>query len=469
MVVVRVGNLADADSVHVAYCGGVDLAFTRRDAPGAGVLYDPATPRVLGGDWQSGDGLALDQWPFDSSTRYDSVTKVRSNYGTVGVRQGSDLPASVYGDGQANHQIWHDQHIRFEGPFVATLEAQFCERWRDAGRTYAFEGDLSGMYFRSQQVIFSSKSAVSDHEIVPLPDPVAVPSVNGATSFVQMWRTIPFRRLRVKQKSSQLTRGEFTCQAGIANATVQATELIWIFDQYFWSRPLARLLNQQLLAVGSLRVLVILPSYADDHYNRIHWARKLALDDLTAGDASIGRRVGVYNLWHGKWNRGVYCHAKTQTYDDKLLVCGSCNLNRRSFLCDTEIAAAVLDETVVRSHHARLLQLLGLPLVEPDYATPGWGAGLFTAIQQAVPAQPTAATLLWPDPWAAGATAKMPNGVTRKQAAGLFFDQFYGNLLDPTSLPMSVDSYVAPDGTIKDATLATIVEQLESSPKRPWE
>lgn len=412
MMVIRVGD------VNVAYCGGVDLAFTRRDAPDAShpYIYDPnATlddllilmesnpPQFLGGDWQSGKNVPqvfdvqdkTHRWPKSPDTIYDALRDVSEPS-----HPEADLPKEIYGD---DHQIWHDQHLRLQGPIIKTLEEQFCERWQDAGNVYE-SGFWGSLHIKNNQVIFSSKTAIKDGDIKRLNEPKEVDLVPGGSSLVQMWRTIP---LRMERKRPPFIRGEFTIMAGIANACQAANELIWIFDQYFFSRPLARLLNHLIKNDKKKRlcVILVLPPYADDHPNETHHARKIALNDLTAG-LTLGsgkfERLGVYDLWHpSRIPGGIYCHAKVQLYDRSLFVCGSANLNRRSFTCDTELDCAVLDDELVLKHYRRLWRVLF-----PDTAWPsqinfndlngGWGLQFFDAFERAVKTQ---SSYLIPDPW----------------------------------------------------------------------
>jgi phosphatidylserine/phosphatidylglycerophosphate/cardiolipin synthase-like enzyme len=173
MIVVRVGN------VNVAYCGGVDLAFTRRDAPdlsrtplpaysyNAANILDPSkpAPQFLDGDWQSGSAIpqlfddradATHRWPKQPTPmNYDALKDISSRP----PRLPSDLPPSppdhpenVYG---STNQIWHDQHLQLTGPIVATLEEQFRERWVDDGEPFEDTGGGS-LNLRGDQVIFGS-------------------------------------------------------------------------------------------------------------------------------------------------------------------------------------------------------------------------------------------------------------------------------------------------------------------------
>ena len=426
----------------VAYVGGVDLAFTRRDAP------------PLNGDWESGDFIpdpALG-WPRATvGVDYTSADAVPA----FTDRQEGDLPSKVFGDGSAGaRQMWHDQHLQLKGPIVQTVEQQFVERWHDTTNEdlIPITDPAADSMWNVGQVVFSSPNAFDPNGIKKLPDAAAEPPVTGATSLVQMWRTIPLRKSRT---GPPFVRGEFTVQSGVANAVKKATQLVWMFDQYFWSRPLSRLLNEQLHAVPSLHVIVILPPHADSENFLIapaqHKARAAALDDLTAGFTTTAGefdRIAVYNLWYGApglprspLNAGIYVHAKAHTYDGDLLVCGSANLNRRSFTCDTEISCAVLDPAVVLSHQTALWGYLfnGAPRPAVDLTDAGpadRGKRLFDAFRSAVAVGPS---ILIRDPWRS-ANPALPNGVQRDQKLWDPFDIMYPTFLDPTSVTPKVEA-----------------------------
>jgi phosphatidylserine/phosphatidylglycerophosphate/cardiolipin synthase-like enzyme len=453
----------------VAYAGGVDLAYTRRDA------------KPLSGDWQSGNAIPDPSagWPQDTTTSYASTTEVKR----FSDRQAADLPVNVYGDSSSllTRQIWHDQHVRLQGPIVATLESQFTERWRDTTEGRAF--DISSapdllQNWRGAQVMFSTSAAIdATGGVVPLPLTVPEPAIAGATTLAQMWRTIPWRKTRT---GPPFQRAEFTVMAGIANAVKQARELIWMFDQYFWSRPLARLLNAQLLAHPGLRLIVILPPHADSMASAAHQARALALGDLTAELSTTGSsfdQVAVYDLWldpqapaDSSRSRGIYVHAKTHTYDDGLLVCGSANLNRRSFTCDSEIACAILDPAIVLSHQIKLWAAIfnGATRPDIDLSVTGSGKSFFDQFRAAVAAGP--ATLI-PDPWQA-ANPALPNNVPRDQSVTAYYTE-YGTFLDPSSISTKVESQIhdAATGNFRGVRLDEIVSRLENiyvGSRWPW-
>ena len=215
-------------TIDVAFGGGVDLAYTRRDAP------------LTIGDWQSGTSMPAPgpTWPKQTGVDYSSLAEAKAS----STRQEDDLPET---DNDGNtifgaRQSWHDQHLKLTGPIVATLEAQFAERWRDTSRIYASGGPVSSLYtersFTNGQVIFSTRQAVAPSGTTPASFPAVTSVAPTGSTTVQMWRTIPWRDSRT---GPPFVRGEYTILAGISRAVAKATELIWIFDQYFWSGSLA--------------------------------------------------------------------------------------------------------------------------------------------------------------------------------------------------------------------------------------
>lgn len=466
MMVIRCGG------VNVAYCGGVDFAFTRREAPTTYNAYQPNT--FLDGDWQSADGIPkpTDYWPKQTGVDYTSV--LAADLPTV--IPGEDLPKDVYG---TNKQMWHDRHLKLTGPIVATLVDQFRERWLDHSRTY----DESLFNFRTNQVIFSS-SAAFDTQTGVVNDPVPVIAPVGATgtSHIQMWRTIPYRDYRKKSTNAYAVfknRGEFTVMAGVARACLAANELIWICDQYFWSLPLMRLLNQRVRETSDgegergLNVLIVLPPHADTGFpTRQHQARLRALHALYRDlSPAQQQRIAVYDLWHpirgGAPGMGIYVHAKAQIYDGSLLVCGSANLNRRSFTCDSELSLAVLDPAVVTQHQKDLWKLLLPSTAWPvgNLDTAGSGSTFLTAFRAAAATKaavgdPPAGYVI-PDPFD-DSPPTLPNGKLRDDDPSFWYDWVYKYFMDPCSVDLKIEEVVQEKGgLIRPPRLDDVVVKMK--------
>lgn len=522
--------------LNIAYCGGVDLAFTRRDAPANPANYQADC--ILDGDWQSSDMPGLSgtfprgiNWPPDGDTSYVSASKIKP----PSDKQGSDLPTrtntkeicdalggtwdeqtktctiktavgtqsiakDIY---SVENQLWHDQHLRLEGPIVASIEWQFCERWIDFAKpdsladvdeegvkTYLSNWGVGKIYFSSADAL--SGDSTSQEVINPLSDPVDIPAIAGESSFVQLWRTIPMRDSR---KGVLFRDGEFTVMAGYAKAMAAATELIWIFDQYFWSEPVARLLNLRIRTVETLCIVIVLPPFADTTYPEIHRARQLALLELTLGlNSSQRARIVVYNMWRAKngvaaQGKGVYVHAKAQTYDGALLVCGSANLNRRSLTCDTELACAVADPVVVFQHQQRLWTLLFGGVAGEAGSWSGLDLNLVGKgkrfLEKFVTAAELAGANLVKDPWdddnpiqRAPKPVALPNGTPRPAAfPGPKYELYYGAALDAGSLdPMVendiVDATMVPRGARVDDVVYNIegiyIPRVGAPPSYPY-
>jgi hypothetical protein len=109
------------------------------------------------------------------------------------------------------------------------------------------------------------------------------------------------------------------------------------------------------MARPTLRLLIVLPPYGTTQPAMELMLRKDAMQTLWNGlDANGRSHVAAMDMWARGPNVGVYVHAKSQTYDDQLLVCGSANMNRRSLECDAELDCAILDRSLVQMQLANL-------------------------------------------------------------------------------------------------------------------
>lgn len=233
--------------------------------------------------------------------------------------------AAVYGP----RPPWHDAMVALRGPAVADVETVFRERWDDPQ-------PLSRNPVRRTAGLLRHE----DEHPGPLPAPLPDPAPAGRQS-VQLLRTYP-RRLGGYPFAPQ---GERSVARGYTKALARARTLVYVEDQYFWSAEVARTFADALRAQPDLHVVAVLPHHADEE-GRLSLpphqvGRRRALS--TVFEAG-GPRVALYGLENAV-GTPVYVHAKVCVVDDTWATVGSDNFNLRSWTHDSELTAAVLDET----------------------------------------------------------------------------------------------------------------------------
>ncbi|GAA4400031.1 phospholipase D-like domain-containing protein [Fodinibacter luteus] len=228
---------------------------------------------------------------------------------------------------------WHDVHIAVRGPAVFDVETVFRERWEDSTPLTLNPGRL-----------LSSLSQGEDLTPRPLPEQAPPPpSPDGAREAVQILRTYP----AILPKGYDFApQGERSVAHGNTKAVRHARRLIYLEDQYLWSREVGRHFGDALRENPGLRLIAVIPMVPDvDGAVSMPpqlYGRQLAMDELL--DAG-GDRVAVYGLT-SEAGYPVYVHSKVCVIDDVWASVGSDNFNRRSWTSDSEIAAAIQDVRV---------------------------------------------------------------------------------------------------------------------------
>jgi phosphatidylserine/phosphatidylglycerophosphate/cardiolipin synthase-like enzyme len=281
----------DDPARDVAYVGGIDLCHSRRD---------DAEHR---GDPQAIDNLARE-------------------YGAT--------------------PPWHDAMVAISGPAVHDAETVFRERWEDPTRP-----TRNPLLFVKDRVLGMDMD----------PDPLAPqwpppPPVDGGTHAVQLLRTYP--NLRHRRDYPFAPGGERSVARGYTKAVTRARRLIYVEDQYLWGHHVGDVFARALRDHPDLHVIAVLPLYPDlegpigrtphllGRYRAMSRMVEVAPD-----------RVALYGIENAA-GTPVYVHAKICIIDDTWASTGSDNFNRRSWTHDSELSAAVVDNT---GEYARRLRL----------------------------------------------------------------------------------------------------------------
>jgi len=248
--------------------------------------------------------------------------------------------ASVYG----RRPPWHDVQLAVRGPAVADVETVFRERWED--RTPL---TLNPVH-RLADVVRRD-----DDRPRPLPDQWPDPPAAGGAA-IQVLRTYPRRR----PGYGFAPEGERSIARAYVKVLARARRLVYVEDQYLWSRHVADVFARALRDQPQLRLIAVVPHFPDQ-------------DGALSGPPSlVGRHAALDALWaagrervavYGLENEGgtpIYVHAKVCVVDDHWTAVGSDNFNLRSWTYDSELNLAVIDETP--SPHGSFAERLRLQL-----------------------------------------------------------------------------------------------------------
>jgi len=233
--------------------------------------------------------------------------------------------AAVYGD----RPPWHDAMVALHGPAVIDVETSFRERWEDPQ-------PLS----RNPVHRIADRLRRADRHADPLPAQLPSPAPAGPHA-VQVLRTYA-KRVGGYPFAPD---GERSVAHGYTKALRRARRLVYVEDQYLWSREVAGTFAEALRAQPRLHVVAVLPHHPDQDGrfslppNTIGRERALSLMRAAGGD-----RVAAYGV-ENHVGTPVYVHAKVCIVDDTWATIGSDNFNRRSWTHDSELTAAVLDDT----------------------------------------------------------------------------------------------------------------------------
>lgn len=224
---------------------------------------------------------------------------------------------------------WHDVQLEVSGPAVSDLELTFRERWED--RTPISLNPVG---------LVLDKVRGEDRRGGPLPPPEPPPPACGPHA-VQVLRTYPKRR----PPYPFAPEGERSIARAYRKALGRARRLVYLEDQYLWSASVANVLGDALRRSPELHVVAVVPRFPD-RSGRVATpmnlvGREKAMEVL---DAAGPGRVHLYDV-ENLTGTPVYVHAKVCVVDDVWCSVGSDNFNLRSWSHDSELTAAVLDET----------------------------------------------------------------------------------------------------------------------------
>jgi phosphatidylserine/phosphatidylglycerophosphate/cardiolipin synthase-like enzyme len=234
---------------------------------------------------------------------------------------------------------WHDIQLRIQGPAVGALDTTFRERWNDP----------ASLDMLNPLAWLRDRLRGADMNADPLPERPPDPPPCGPHA-VQVLRTYPDAHFAYEFAP----RGERSLARAYNKAVPRARRLIYVEDQYLWSKAVAKLFARALRANPELHLIAVIPRYPDVD-GRLELPPNLVgrWQAIETCHSASPERVHIFDVENHE-GTPVYVHAKACVIDDVWACVGSDNLNRRSWTHDSELSCAVLDHDGVFARDLRL-------------------------------------------------------------------------------------------------------------------
>jgi phosphatidylserine/phosphatidylglycerophosphate/cardiolipin synthase-like enzyme len=297
-------------------------------------------------------GAIVDNFTLNFGSHHQKVLVVKGQQGLISFCGGIDInPDRIFDrDGLAKigkpasssgvkGQPLHDVHCRIQGLVAHDLLRLFIQRW-DAHPKHkeidTKKGTLIGRSeiipsFTKAPIIQSPRlqnnlSGISNNCFVKIG--VTTNQVNSSNIFVH-----------------KVVRRERSLQEMMISAIQGAQRFIYMENQYLVNIYAAQLLREALKKIQHLTILIPHPSISD--LPQV-WERTKAFINVLTEKNPNAYKVRIFCLA----NRGIYnsantyIHAKTYVIDDELAIIGSANCNRRGWTHDSEVIAAIFDQSL---------------------------------------------------------------------------------------------------------------------------
>lgn len=270
--------------------------------------------------------------PFAAS-HHQKILIVSGNNGLVGFCGGVDL-------NEDRKSGLYDVHCEIRGQAAFSLLGIFNERWGDhPDRTKVEQGKphLGNGCARPAPILedgqvqvqiartYGRQGANQTFHVIPKNEQDLVEYLRLADPFPGF----SFAPNGVRQVWAMVKKGITT-----------ARRFIYLENQYFVSEQLAQEIAKALPNVR--HVIILLHRAPDLDTDRGYFRTKKCIDILRRADPNK-EKVLVYCKKENVPND--YVHSKTYVFDDEYAIIGSANGSRRSFSCDSEVAAGVYDES----------------------------------------------------------------------------------------------------------------------------